>query len=311
MRDRKRTEPSLPAATAVGVDTGGTFTDVVAWRGGRRVAFKLPSTPREPAAAVLAALARAGADRTTRVRHGSTVATNALLERKGARVTLVTTAGFEDVLEIGRQDRPDIYALQPARIPPLVPRARRLGARERLAAGGKVVTPLTDREVASIVRRVRATRPEAIAVGLLHAWSAPAHERRLTRALGALGVPVTSATELVPEIREYERLATTVANAYLIPRMGHYLRDIAAGGRGTIRDHAVAWWHRAAGAGCARAGATTAVGPRGRTARSARRGARVRVLRGAVARRGRHVHRLRVPGRPRHRRRWPAAPARA
>ncbi len=222
----------LPAASVVGVDTGGTFTDVVAWRGGQRVAFKLPSTPRAPAMAVLEALARAGADRATRVRHGSTVATNALLERKGARVTLVTTAGFEDVLEVGRQERPDIYALQPARIPPLVPRERRLGSRERLAAGGGVVLRLTDREIAAVVKRVRATRPEAIAVGLLHAWSAPAHERRLAGALRALGVPVSSAVALVPEIREYERIATTVANAFLVPRMRDYLRTLAASGRG-------------------------------------------------------------------------------
>jgi len=219
-------------ANAIGVDTGGTFTDVVAWRGGERVAFKVPSTPREPATAVLTGLARAGAGRGTRVRHGSTVATNALLERKGARVTLVTTAGFEDVLEIGRQDRPDIYALQPARTPPLVPRERRIGARERLAAGGGVLEALTPGEVASTVRRVRATRPEAIAVGLLHAWSAPAHERRLARALEALGVPVSSASELVPEIREYERLATTVANAFLAPRVSHYLQALAHGAGG-------------------------------------------------------------------------------
>jgi len=218
-------------AAAVGVDTGGTFTDVVAWRGGRRVAFKLPSTPREPAAAVLEALRRAGAGRGTRVRHGSTVATNALLERKGARVTLVTTAGFEDVLEIGRQERPDLYSIQPRRSPALVPRERRLGARERVAAGGAVIAPLTAGERARLVRRVRATRPEAVAVGLLHAWSAPAHERALARDLGALGVPVCRATEIAPEIREYERLATTVANAYLMPRVGGYLGRLASGTR--------------------------------------------------------------------------------
>src|SRR5262249_5044776 len=153
----------------------------------------------------LAGLARAGAGRGTRVRHGSTVATNALLERKGARVTLVTTEGFEDVLEIGRQDRPDIYAMQPARTKPLVPREPRLGVRARVAAGGTVRPPLAPRELARIARRVRATRPDAIAVGLLHAWSAPAHERRLARVLRTVGVPVTSAAELVPEIREYER----------------------------------------------------------------------------------------------------------
>jgi len=228
----RRSSSSDRAAQAVGIDTGGTFTDVVVWSGDRREAFKLPSTPGDPAAAVLAALARARCGRGTRVRHGSTVATNALLERKGARVTLVTTAGFEDVLEIGRQQRPDIYALEPRRPPALVPRERRLGVRERLAAGGHTLTPLTADELASIVRRVRASRPEAVAVGLLHAWSNATHEQRVTRALEAIGVPVTSAAALVPEIREYERLATTVANAFLLPRVGEYLRALARGAAG-------------------------------------------------------------------------------
>jgi len=231
---RARRKDVLAPADAVGVDTGGTFTDVVAWRAGRRVAFKVPSTPREPAAAVISALERAGAGRGTRVRHGSTVATNALLQRKGARVVFVTTAGFEDVLEIGRQDRPDLYALEPHRTPPLVPRERRLGVRERVGAGGDVVEPLTSRSLVETVRRVRAARPEAIAVGLLHAWSAPDHERRLSRALRALGVPVSSAVELAPEIREYERFATTAANAYLVPLVSGYLSGIAAATRGSV-----------------------------------------------------------------------------
>lgn len=221
-----------PVADAVGVDTGGTFTDVVAWRAGRRVAFKVPSTPRDPAAAVAEALERAGAGPGTRVRHGSTVATNALLERKGARVAFVTTAGFEDLLAIGRQDRPDLYALRPRRTPPLVPRERRVGVRERVAAGGRVARALTAVEVARVVRRVRALRPEAVAVGLLHSWSAPAHERRLVRALAALGVPVCASSALVPEIREYERFASTAANAFLLPRVGRYLARVAAAGRG-------------------------------------------------------------------------------
>ncbi|MEY4374129.1 MAG: hydantoin utilization protein, partial [Candidatus Eisenbacteria bacterium] len=224
---RARAARTAPAQ-AVGIDTGGTFTDVVAWRDGRRVAFKVPSTPREPADAVATALARAGAGRGTRVRHGSTVATNALLERKGARVTFVTTAGFEDVLAIGRQDRPDLYALQPRREPPLVPAERRLGVAERLRAGGRVERALTPRAIADVVRRVRATRPEAIAIGLLHAWSNPAHERLLARALAPLGVPVSVSSALVPEIREYERFATTTANAFLTPRVARYLTRVAA-----------------------------------------------------------------------------------
>jgi N-methylhydantoinase A len=218
----------------VGIDTGGTFTDVVVWDGRRRRAFKLPSTPSAPQAAVLEGLARAGAGPRTRVRHGSTVATNALLERKGARVLFLTTAAFEDVLEIARQDRPDLYALAPRRPAPLVDRALRLGVRERVAAGGAVLEPLSGAEVKRAVRRARAARPEAIAVGLLHSFSNPAHERRLARALGALGVPVSVSSEIAPEIREYERFATTCANAFLGPRVAGYLGALARSRRGRI-----------------------------------------------------------------------------
>jgi N-methylhydantoinase A len=222
------------AAIAVGIDTGGTFTDVVVWDGRRRTAFKVPSTPAAPERAVLEGLARAAAGPRTRVRHGSTVATNALLERKGARVVFVTTAGFEDVLEIGRQDRPSLYALAPRRPAPLVPRARRLGVRERTAAGGATLVALTAAETRRAVRRVRAARPEAIAIGLLHAFANPAHERRLARALGALGVPVSVSSAIAPEIREYERFATACANAFLAPRIAGYLGALAAARRGRL-----------------------------------------------------------------------------
>lgn len=221
-------------ATEVGIDTGGTFTDVVVRRGGRRESLKVPSTPAAPERAVLDALARAGAGSATRVRHGSTVATNALLERKGARVVFVTTAGFEDVLEIARQDRPDLYALAPSRPAPLVPAARRVGVRERIAVDGSVVTPLAAAECRRIVARVRALRPEAVAIGLLHAWANPAHERALERALAPLGVPVTRSSALCPEIREAERFATTAANAFLAPRVAAYLGALARSRRGRI-----------------------------------------------------------------------------
>ena len=132
-----RARPRITRLTAAGIDTGGTFTDFVGIAGGRLVTFKLPSTPAAPDRAVLAGLERLGATPATRVRHGSTVATNALLERKGARVTFVTTAGFEDLLVIGRQDRPDLYALAPRRPAPLVPRARCIGVRERTGPRGQ------------------------------------------------------------------------------------------------------------------------------------------------------------------------------
>ena len=212
---------------SVGVDTGGTFTDFVARAGNRIVTFKLPSTPDAPDRAVLAGLERLGAGRTTRVRHGSTVATNALLERKGARVAFVTTAGFEDVLEIGRQERPELYAIAPRRPAPLVPAERRIGVAERIGPRGERWRTLTRAALARMRRAVRRARPEAIAIGLLHAYADPAHERAVARALGDLGVPITRASELCPEIREYERFATTAANAYLMPRVATYLESLA------------------------------------------------------------------------------------
>jgi N-methylhydantoinase A len=217
-----------PAPEVVGVDTGGTFTDFVARAGSRWVTWKEPSTPAAPERAVLEGLARLGAVRATRVRHGSTVATNALLERKGARVALLATAGFEDLIEIGRQDRPRIYDLAPRRVEPLVPPSRRIGVAERIGPGGVVLEPLARAEIARAVRAVRRSGAESVAVGLLHAYARGGHERALARALQRLGLPVTCSAELCPEFREFERLATTVANAYLGPRVARYLESLAA-----------------------------------------------------------------------------------
>lgn len=229
----RRSRPRRAPVAVVGVDTGGTFTDFAAIAHGRLVTHKEPSTPERPEVAVLRGLAALGLTRRTRVRHGSTVATNTLLERKGAKVVFVTTAGFEDALEIGRQHRPAFDALEPRRVAPLVPRARRLGVRERLDPGGRVLTPLTAAAIAGARARVRRLRPETVAVGLLHAAAHPRHERRLARGLAALGVPVVSAAALCPEIREYERWSTAVINAYLVPRAGRYLDALRArlGGR--------------------------------------------------------------------------------
>ena len=218
--------PRRVRVTAVGVDTGGTFTDFVAVVDGRSVSLKIASTPQAPERAVLDGLARLGATRRTRVRHGSTVATNALLERRGARVAWLTNEGFEDLLEIGRQDRPDLYALAPRRVKPLVPRPRRVGVRVRRGPDGRALVSLTAAEVRRAIARLRRTRPAAIAIGLLHAYAAPADERRLARAARRLGVPVCASSELCPEIREFERFATTVVNAYLQPRVARYLEAL-------------------------------------------------------------------------------------
>jgi N-methylhydantoinase A len=213
----------------VGIDTGGTFTDLIVRARGRTRVHKVLSTPGDPARAVLAGLAEIlpGGDREARVTYGSTVATNALLERRGARVCLVTTAGFEDVIEIGRQARPALYTLEPRRAPPLVARADRIGVRERASHEGRVLVPLGPAELRRMVARVRARRPEAIAVAFLHAYVAPRHERAAGRALAALGVPVTLSHALVREHREYERTSTAVANAYVAPVMGRHLARLA------------------------------------------------------------------------------------
>src|SRR5439155_13152743 len=162
-------------------------------------------------------------------------AANALLERRGARVVLLTTAGLEDVVEIGRQVRPELYALEPRRPAPLVPRARRIGVRERVLADGTVETPLAPREVARAVAAVARSRATAVGVCLLHAYAEPAHERLLGRALAGRGLHVTLSHRLLCEYREYERVATTVVNAYVGPVMERHLGALAASVRGKLR----------------------------------------------------------------------------
>jgi N-methylhydantoinase A len=162
-----------------------------------------------------------------RLHYGSTVATNALLERRGARTVLLTTEGFEDVLEIGRQVRPLLYDLEPERPAPLVARRHRIGVRERVLADGRVETALAPRAVRAAVAAVRRARPQAVAVCLLHSYADPRHETRLGRALRGLGLHVTLSHRLVREHREYERSATAVINAYVGPKMVRHLARLA------------------------------------------------------------------------------------
>ncbi|MGH7480759.1 MAG: hydantoinase/oxoprolinase N-terminal domain-containing protein, partial [Longimicrobiales bacterium] len=223
-------------AVVIAVDTGGTFTDVVGWIGGRLRVLKVPSTPDDPAAAVLAGVREILASVPPlpepqpqsgfTLVHGSTVATNTLLERTGARVALVTNRGFEDVIEIGRQDRPQLYALVGTRSPPLVERADRHGIAGRLGPRGEEIAPLDAAELAELPARLAGA--DAIAVCLLHAYADPAHEERVASALAALDVPLSISSLLLPEYREYERTATTVVNAYVAPRVARYLGRIEA-----------------------------------------------------------------------------------
>ena len=163
------------------------------------------------------------------------MATNALLERRGARVVLLTTHGFEDVLEIGRQTRPDLYALEPRRPEPLVPASRRVGVVERVRADGRVEVALGDRAVRRAVAAVGALRAQAVAICLLHSYQQPVHENRLARALRASGLHVTASHRLLREYREYERLATTVVNAYVGPLMTAHLGRLETAARGGVR----------------------------------------------------------------------------
>jgi N-methylhydantoinase A len=209
------------------VDTGGTFTDLVLLEGGRITTLKVPSTPADPAQAVLDGVRRmlqAGA--AFDLLHGSTVATNSLLERRGARVVLITNEGFEDVIEIGRQNRPQLYALVGHRAPPLVAREHRLGLPGRLGPRGEEVQPLDRDALDTLAGRVEALGAESVAISLLHAYADDAHERAVAGALDAVGVPLSVSSELLPEFREYERTSTTVVNAYVAPAMSSYLGRI-------------------------------------------------------------------------------------
>lgn len=205
------------------VDTGGTFTDLLLLEDGRLKTLKVPSTPHDPAEAVLGGSREilGGTDQSHRLLHGSTVATNGLLERKGARVFLVTNKGFEDVVEIGRQNRPQLYSLVGHRLPPLVARAHRLGISGRLDPEGEEIQPLSLEELARMVEDT--SEAEALAVVLLHSYANPEHEERVAAALEGSGIPLSVSSRLLPEYREYERTSTTVVNAYVSPMMSRYL----------------------------------------------------------------------------------------
>ncbi|HEU4390176.1 MAG TPA: hydantoinase/oxoprolinase family protein [Blastocatellia bacterium] len=231
----------MPSLIRIGIDTGGTFTDFVVAVGSRLTVFKLPSTPSNPAEAILAGVGRALAEIPASVRtgqfeivHGTTVATNALLERKGARTALITTEGFEDVIEIGRQARSEIYNFMVTRPAPLVPSELRFGAKERIAPDGSIVTPLDpqslNQTIEQITRAASIDQPvESVAVCLLFSFANPEHECAIADALATLGLPVSLSHEILPEYREYERTSTTVINAYLVPLMSRYLRALAEG----------------------------------------------------------------------------------
>lgn len=210
----------------VAIDTGGTFTDCVYLKDGKLHVLKVFSTPSDPANAVLDGLARIGAGRKD-VRHGTTVGTNAMLERKGARVAFVTTAGFEDTIAIGRQTRAHLYDWF-APIPVcLAPGELRFGVPERVSAEGKILRAPSEEELRVLAEAVQKSGAQAIAVSLLFAFANPDNEQLVVAALSHLGLPVSASHRILPEFREYERASTTVVNAYLAPKMENYLLGLA------------------------------------------------------------------------------------
>lgn len=215
--------------TRLGVDVGGTFTDLVALGGGRLITTKVPSTPRDQSEGVMNAIEASdvGAGSVVALAHGMTVATNALLERRGARTALVTTEGFRDVLEIARQNRPSLYDLAQDRPPALVPRGLRFTIKERMGPDG-VLAALDEASLEAAVAAVEEAQVEAVAVCLLFAFAHPEHEQRVGEALREAlpDVHVSLSSEVLPEFREYERFSTTTADAYLAPKLAAYLRNL-------------------------------------------------------------------------------------
>ena len=219
----------------IGVDTGGTFTDFVVVDKDEIRIHKVPSTPEDPSQAVLQGLTELlgdGVQSDSEIIHGSTVATNSLLERKGATVALLTTAGFEDVIEIGRQTRREIYDLAVTKPEPLVPSERRFGVEERLDERGTVLVEIGGKEnarqsITTAVCKVIESGAESVAICLLHSYANSDHERMLADAIRSNENPqplfVTASHEVLPEFREYERTSTTTVNAFVGPVMSRYL----------------------------------------------------------------------------------------
>ncbi len=212
----------------IGIDIGGTFTDFVVYDPAIQQiqTFKLLSTPNDPAMAVLQGLKKIFAEQGTQratVIHGSTVATNALLERKGARTALVTTSGFRDVLQIGRQNRPALYDLFADPAPPLIPSELRFEIDERVTHTGEILQAINPDQVSALIPALKAHNVSAVAVCLLFSFLRPEHEQVIAAELRAAGFLVSLSSEILPEYREYERTSTTAVNAYVSPVLDGYL----------------------------------------------------------------------------------------
>ena len=213
----------------IGIDTGGTFTDFIFRDGDRWGVYKLLSTPSNPADAIIEGLQHIADRGHMKIVHGSTVATNAILERKGAKTALVTNKGFEDIIEIGRQNRSRLYDLSYHKDPAIVPTDLRSGIPGRILNSGEEYIPLDLEEAEKIIRKLKIYQVESVAVCLLYSYVNPSHEQKIKKMLEPLGIPVSLSHEILSEFREYERTSTTVINAYVLPGMQKYI--------GTLTNH--------------------------------------------------------------------------
>src|ERR1700758_1433741 len=218
--------PRRPQPLRIAIDTGGTFTDCVWIDRGRLRMLKVFSTPGDPSQAIVEALDKIAPAGDFILLHGTTVGTNTLLERKGARTALVTTAGFEDVIEIGRQARPKLYDFFFDRTAPLVPKDLRFGVNERTAADGKILTAPSPEDLRSLTASLAAAKPQAVVICFLYSFANPKNEQNVAQALKTLQVPLSISHQILPEFREYERASTVVINAYLQPVMETYLENL-------------------------------------------------------------------------------------
>ena len=210
----------------IAIDTGGTFTDCVYLSNGALHVLKLFSTPENPGDALLRAVEAVGQTDPPHVRHGTTVGTNALIERKGARVAFVTTVGFEDVIAIGRQARKHLYDWFAAPEPGIVTPHLRFGVPERVAADGSILRAPNQAELSKLKQAIEASGAEAIAISFLFSFANPANERTVADALADLGLPISVSSQILPEFREYERSSTVAVNAFLAPKVGRYLHGL-------------------------------------------------------------------------------------
>jgi N-methylhydantoinase A len=220
--------PRRSQPLSIAIDTGGTFTDCI-WidpATARPCMLKVFSTPADPSQAITEALKQIAPRGDFILLHGTTVGTNTLLERKGARAALVTTAGFEDAIEIGRQARPKLYDFFFDRVEPLVQRDLRFGVNERTASDGAILTSPKSGELRALADRIAAAHPQSIAISLLFSFANPRNEEATAQALQSLNIPLSVSHQILPEFREYERTSTVVINAYLQPVMQTYLENL-------------------------------------------------------------------------------------